>query len=73
MKVDGMERENAGGQSLMTNAEKFNEIFGFFPECSRACNPYRCDEGCEWREECATKPGMPCEGWWDKEYKGARA
>lgn len=52
----------------MTNREKFKEVIGFDPDCG-ICNPYNCDEDCEWREECANGPGTPCHDWWEHEFK----
>ena len=51
----------------MTNRQKFIEVFGYDPDCG-GCNPYRCDEGCEWKDECANTPGASCSDWWEMDY-----
>lgn len=50
----------------MTNAEKYQEVFGFPPE-KRNCPTKECDI-CP-----IDKEGLSCattEDWWDEEYKG---
>ena len=53
----------------MTNKEKFEQIYGFEPDCNW-CNPFPCHaDDCRWWKECEGKQGCPCDGWWDMEFE----
>ena len=47
---------------MMTNAQKYEEVFGFPPE--KAC-PTECCSDCPLHEE----KDCHCEEWWDSEYE----
>lgn len=48
----------------MTNAEKFEEVFGFPPHSNARCIAPK--EICDEEEGCKT---CPFRNWWNKEYK----
>lgn len=52
----------------MTNAEKFQEVFGYKPDiecCIMECEQF---DNCPFYEE--LDGGCRCDMWWNQEYKG---
>ena len=51
----------------MTNAEKFEKVFGYFPDTSAdvcECPEYSAGESCKYNDDY----GCHCEDWWLEEY-----
>lgn len=53
----------------MTNKEKFEQIYGFEPDCDW-CNPLNCiPKSCKWFIKCQNETGSNCDNWWGMEYE----